>query len=236
MKTKLLFSRISMSLLTSVFIILFISCSTEQSLKKPLSFNDVEKELKFAKPLSENSKKVIIKQYGSVENYRDSIVQRQNVPNKKKIIVTGRPSEADSAAMKIFRMTKEELKKAGIKVIADTTENKSISSKVKSISTQTQASYTVKLWTELGSYLYILNISDDVYILDDAIAAGADALPYSCRAGACSTCCSKVIEGSIDCSEQTFYDESQLQAGFFPMCVAYPTSNSYILTSQEDNL
>jgi ferredoxin len=236
MKTKLLISRISSSLLISVFILLFISCSTEQSLKKPLSFNDVEKELKFAKPLSENSKKVIIKQYGSVENYKDSIIERRNAPNKKKIIVTGHPSEADSAAMKIFRMTKDELKKAGIKVTADSTENKSISSKVKSISSKTQASYNVQIWNAPSNHLYVLNIRDDDYILEDAEAAGADDLPASCRAGACCTCCSKLIQGSIDCSEQTFYDADQLAAGYFPMCVAYPTSDSYISASQENNL
>lgn len=236
MKTQQLFFRFTMNLLISIFILLLSSCSTEQLIQKPLSFKDVETELKFAKPLSESSRKVILKQFGSVENYRDSIVERRNAPNKKRIIVTGHPTEADSAAMKIFRMTNDEHKKAGIKVSTDSTLNNIVSSKVKSISSQVQSRYNVQIWNPATEHLYVLNIRDDVYILDDAEEAGAYDLPYSCRAGACSSCCSKVIQGTINCSDQTFYDDDQLQAGFFPMCVAYPTSNSYILASQENKL
>jgi ring-1,2-phenylacetyl-CoA epoxidase subunit PaaE len=65
-------------------------------------------------------------------------------------------------------------------------------------------------------------------ILDAANELDAD-LPYSCKAGVCSTCKCRVIEGEVEMDVNTALEDYEVEAGYVLSCQSYPVSDRVVL-------
>ncbi|MEU7604932.1 ferredoxin--NADP reductase [Streptomyces sp. NPDC041003] len=66
-------------------------------------------------------------------------------------------------------------------------------------------------------------------LLDALLAAGLPA-PYSCREGACSACCCRVVEGEVEMARNEVLDATDLAEGYVLACQALPVGPAVRIT------
>ncbi|MBR7889525.1 phenylacetate-CoA oxygenase/reductase subunit PaaK [Marinomonas sp. A79] len=69
-------------------------------------------------------------------------------------------------------------------------------------------------------------------LLDAGNEHGAD-LPFSCKAGVCSTCKCKVIEGDVDMDISIGLEDYEVEAGYVLSCQSFPMSKRVVLDFDE---
>ena len=65
-------------------------------------------------------------------------------------------------------------------------------------------------------------------VLDAALRAGLD-LPYSCRAGMCSTCRARVVEGSVTMAVNYGLEPWETEAGYVLTCQSHPATPRLVI-------
>lgn len=65
-------------------------------------------------------------------------------------------------------------------------------------------------------------------LLEAGNAQGAD-LPYSCKAGVCSTCKCKVVEGEVEMDANFALEDYEVAAGYVLSCQSFPVSDKVVL-------
>jgi ring-1,2-phenylacetyl-CoA epoxidase subunit PaaE len=70
--------------------------------------------------------------------------------------------------------------------------------------------------------------ADDVPVLEAALGVRGDA-PFACRGGVCGTCRAKVLEGSVDMTQNWALEPEEVERGYVLTCQSHPTSQTVVL-------
>lgn len=73
---------------------------------------------------------------------------------------------------------------------------------------------------------------DGTSVLDAALKNDMDA-PYSCKAGVCSTCRAKVLEGEVEMEVNHALEDYEVRAGYVLSCQCIPLSDKVVLSYDE---
>lgn len=82
-----------------------------------------------------------------------------------------------------------------------------------------------------------VRIEDDETVLDAIRDRAAEVdVEYSCRAGACTTCAGKVIDGRVEQPGATGLEPADVDDGYALLCVSEPVSDCRIEVGVQEDL
>lgn len=73
-----------------------------------------------------------------------------------------------------------------------------------------------------------IQMGKDTTILDAALENAMDA-PYACKAGVCSTCRCKVLEGEVEMVTNHALEDYEVEKGYVLSCQAYPVTDKVVV-------
>jgi len=85
----------------------------------------------------------------------------------------------------------------------------------------------------IGGVSRSLTIPERTSLLDAALANNLDA-PFACKAGVCSTCKCKVVEGEVEMVLNHALEDYEVDAGYVLSCQAYPVSAKKVVWDYDE--
>lgn len=65
-------------------------------------------------------------------------------------------------------------------------------------------------------------------VLEAALAASIDA-PYACKAGVCSTCRARLVEGEVDMEANYALEDYEVERGYILTCQSHPRTDRVVV-------
>ncbi len=85
----------------------------------------------------------------------------------------------------------------------------------------------------LGGAAQTLIIPPKASLLDAALANNLDA-PYACKAGICSTCKAKLLEGDVEMVANHSLEDDEVEAGYVLTCQSHPVSAKKVVWNYDE--
>ncbi len=85
----------------------------------------------------------------------------------------------------------------------------------------------------IGGMARTLTIPEHTSLLEAALGNDIEA-PYACKAGVCSTCRAKVLEGEVEMIANHSLEDYEVEAGFVLTCQCYPVSAANVVWDYDE--